>query len=174
MKKLHLFIATSLDNYIARKDGGIDWLFTDQDYGYQSFYETVDTVVMGRITYEQTLEFGEYPYKEKMSYVFSRSKNTSSSENVQFIDLDIIEFTTKLKRRGGKDVWLVGGSQIISVLHQAGLIDDYILFIHPVILGKGIPLFRNNVKFSRFSLKEVEKFDNGLVKLKYNLDGKLK
>lgn len=174
MKKLNLFIATSLDNYIARKDGGVDWLFTDQDYGYQSFYEMVDTVVMGRVTYDQTREFGEYPYKEKMSYIFSRVKKTEPSDNVEFIDTDIIEFTTKLKRRGGKDVWLVGGSQIISILHQAELIDDYILFIHPVILGKGIPLFRNNVKFSRMALKEVEKFDNGLVKLKYNLNGKQK
>ncbi len=124
---------------------------------------------MGRKTYDQAQEFGEYPYKDKTSYVFSKSKKKVSADNIQFIDTDIIQFTIKLKHQAGKDVWLVGGSQIISILHHARLIDDYILFIHPVILGKGIPLFRDNVKFSRLNLTEVEKFDNGLVKIKYRL-----
>jgi dihydrofolate reductase len=73
MRKVKLFIASSLDGYIAREDGSIDWLYTDGDYGYMQFYNSVNTVLMGRKTYDQTLGFGiEYPYKDKKNYVFSQ------------------------------------------------------------------------------------------------------
>jgi dihydrofolate reductase len=65
MRKIKLYIASSLDNYIASEDGSIDWLFSDADYGYAKFYDSIDTILVGRKTYEQSLRFEEYPYKEK-------------------------------------------------------------------------------------------------------------
>lgn len=165
-RKIVLFIACSLDGYIARANGDIDWLFDDQDYGYAKFYESIDTVLVGRKTYEQASSFEEFPFKGKDCYVFSRSAN-NEDEIVKFVDGDIVNFTEELKSKEGKDIWLVGGAEIIEVLLSANLIDTFIISIHPILLGNGIPLFKKQEVETKLVLKNSVKFSSGLVQLHY-------
>jgi len=147
MPRIKLYIATSLDGFIARENGSIDWLTKyennpETDYGYSEFYASIGKVLMGRKTYEQALGFGEWPYREKKSYVFTRQKESIRRENnVEFISEDIGEFVHQLKGNTEEDIWLVGGSQIIKVFFEENLVQDLIVFVVPIILGSGIPLF---------------------------------
>ena len=165
MRKVRLFIASSLDGYIAREDGSVDWLFSDADYGYSECYGSIDAVVMGRKTYEKSLEFEEYPFRGKKAYVFSRS---AKKKGVEFVS-DVVGFMKKLVRSKGKDIWLVGGSEIVSTFLNEGLIDEIILSVHPVILGRGIPLFKNVWKEVWLKLQKSLSFDSGLVQIHYTL-----
>jgi dihydrofolate reductase len=97
MRQVILFIASSLDGYIARTSGDVDWLFTDQDYGYTDFFANIDTLLMGRHTYEQVLSFGEYPYQGKQGFVFSRTRGGVSDENVTFISDNLASFVESLR-----------------------------------------------------------------------------
>lgn len=171
MRKVKLFIACSLDGFIARPDGAVDWLFTDDDYGYLAFYDSIDTTLMGNKTYQQVLSDGEFPYLGKNNYVFTRQTNLPSTAQVIFIAEDIVSFTQKLKKSSGKDIWLIGGGAIINILYQAGLIDEYILAIHPVILGKGIPLFPGPIGEQKLLLQDVKTYSTGLVQLTYEKAG---
>src|SRR5438093_2485608 len=127
MKKVILFIASSLDGFIARRDGTIDWLFTGSDYGYAQFYDSIDTVLVGRKTFDQVLEFSKSPFENKKCFVFTRQTNLSNqnSQNMQFSH-NIIETVGQLIRSSGKDIWLVGGSEIILVLLNAEMINEII------------------------------------------------
>ena len=168
MRKVVLFIATSIDGFIAGKDGNTVWLFTDGDFGYQAFYNSIDTTLMGYNTYFFIKHFPVFPYPDKKNYVFSRKKRIPEEHPVEFIFGDVVEFTRNLKKTEGKNIWLVGGSQINSLLLNADLIDQMIISVHPVALGTGIKLFKDEslAKFS-FSLIHHEVFDRGLVQLTY-------
>ena len=175
MPRIKLYIATSLDGFIARENGSIDWLTKyennpETDYGYSEFYASIGKVLMGRKTYEQALGFGEWPYREKKSYVFTRQKESIRRENnVEFISEDIGEFVRQLKRNTEEDIWLVGGSQIIKVFFEENLVQDLIVFVVPIILGSGIPLFDHIGKEIGFRTGRVERYENGLVKLEYEV-----
>jgi dihydrofolate reductase len=166
MRKLILFIASSLDGYIARSSGAVDWLFTDQDYGYTNFLASIDTVLIGRKTYDQLLTFGEYPYVGKKSFVFSRQSN-AGNENVDFINRELIGFIESLKMTNGKNIWLVGGAEIIQLCLQQDLIDEFIISIQPIILGEGMELFRSPLSMKKLKLQCSETFNTGLVQLTY-------
>jgi len=125
MRKIKLFIACSLDGYIAKEDGSVNWLPENTDSGYDQFYSSIDTVLMGQKTYEQILTFGKYPYKDKISYVFSRNPNQKKDENVEFTS-EVEEFTKKLVSSSGKDIWLVGGSEIASTFVNLKFVDELI------------------------------------------------
>ena len=168
MRKVILFIATSLDGYIASKDGSVDWLFTDNDYGTTVFIKSVDTILMGRKTYEQAVEFGLEFYKGKKIYVFTKSKKLKSIGGVEIIHEDAASLTQKLTRKKGKDIWLMGGRELNSSLQRKNLIDEYNLFVHPIILGRGIPLFTNPAGISKLKLKSYKKFSSGLVRINYS------
>ena len=167
MRKIKLFIACSLDGFIARKDGGIDWLSSGGDYGYKKFYASVDAVLMGRKTYELALKLGE-TYKDKRAIVFTRQKNFKKNSNVEFVS-DIVPFTKKLKNSKGKDIWIVGGGEIVSVLLNNNLVDEMRIFVHPIILGKGISLFLNVKKDVKLKLIGTSEFEDGLVKMEYKV-----
>lgn len=169
MRKVILFIAASLDGYIARKDGAIDWLFTEGDYGYQEFYQSIDTTLTGNTTYQQTLTFGEFPYPGKTNYVFTRNQNQAKHNQVTFVSSDVPDFVRQLKQASGKDIWLVGGGQINTILLNAGLIDEMIVSIHPIILGEGIPLFAGQPREKKTTLVAVKSFDSGLIQLHYQI-----
>jgi dihydrofolate reductase len=171
MRKVKLFVASSLDCYIAREDGGIDWLYTDADYGYEKFYDSIDTIIMGRKSYEQSLTFDVYPYKGKKVYVFTRKKvrRNNNEQDCEYIDTNIQDFVTNLTQLIGKDIWLLGGGEIVSVLLNAGLVDEIILSIHPIILGTGIPLLRNIQKQVNLKLENSLSFERGLTQLCYKV-----
>ena len=155
MRKIILNIVCSLDGYIAREDGSIDWLPTDGgDFGMKKFMNSIDTVLLGRTTYEQILTFDcDYPYANKKSYVFS-SKPGENKDGVEFIS-DMVNFSKKLVELPGKDIWLVGGGKIISTFLKAGLIDEIILSKLPTVIGSGIPLFQNINKDIKFDILET-------------------
>lgn len=175
MPRIKLYIATSLDGFIARENGSIDWLTEydnnpETDYGYSKFYSSIGTVLMGRKTYEQVLGFGDWPYKEKKSYVFTRQKESLRRENnVEFASGGIKEFVHQLKGSTEEDIWLMGGSQLIKAFLEENLIQDLIIFVVPKILGSGIPLFDHIGKEIRLKTLRVEKYENGLVRMDYEV-----
>lgn len=160
MRKVILFIASSLDSYIARPSSDIDWLFTDQDYGYSEFFATVDTVLMGRKTYKQVLTFGEYPYKEKKTYVFTNNSSLKRYNNAD-IATDVRKFVDNLRQVDGKNIWLIGGSLLIRDFMSKNLVDELILSIHPIILGEGIPLFAHQINATSLKLNGCQKIQFG-------------
>lgn len=166
MRKLVLFIATSLDGYIAGPKGEIDWLFTDQDYGYREFYATIDTVLIGRKTYELALSFEDYPYEDVEVIVFSRG-NWPANPDVRFVSCDLGAVVSDLKSRPGKNIWLVGGAEIVAECLLHDLIDEFVISIHPVILGSGIPLFENGLPRRQLQYSNCETFNTGLVQITY-------
>jgi dihydrofolate reductase len=165
MRKVILFIASSLDGYIARENGDIDWLPENTSSGYDEFIKSVDTVIMGRKTYDQILTFGNYPYKEKKSLVFTRKKDCSD-ENVEFVN--DIEKIKNLFSDSGKDIWLIGGAKIISAFVNLGIVDEIILSVIPVVLGKGIPLFSDMQKELELELLKTTNYEK-LVELHYKI-----
>ncbi|HLD97061.1 MAG TPA: dihydrofolate reductase family protein, partial [Candidatus Nanoarchaeia archaeon] len=139
----------------------------DNDYGYKKFYSSIDTILTGRKTYEQALGFGEWPYPGKKCYVLSRKPDNKADKNVEFA-ANATALANELKRQSGKGIWLVGGSEIITALLNAGLVDEFVVSIHPIILGSGIPLFAGIKKQQRLKLKDVKTFKTGLVQLMYD------
>jgi dihydrofolate reductase len=166
MRKLVLYITASLDGYIARQSGAVDWLCTDQDYGYTAFFAGVDTVLMGRKTYEEVLSFGAYPYQGTRGFVFSRITR-SPDANVTCISGDLVSFVTELKGAPGKSIWLVGGGEIVAECVRHDLVDEFIVSVHPIILGTGIPLFLSGLPELPLQLVPVEHLRSGLVQMSY-------
>lgn len=147
-RKVILYIAVSLDGFIADQAGKIDWLetateFIEEDNRYTQFYANVDTVILGRTTYDQVvneLAPGNYPYKDATSYVLT-SRPEENQENVIFTQADLSSLVRELKSQPGGDIWLVGGSSVVMPLLKENLIDEYQLSTLPIILGGGIRLF---------------------------------
>ena len=169
MRPVILYIADSLDGYIARTDGRVDWLFSDADYGYTDFLKSIDTIVMGRKTYDQLLTFGEYPYRGKEVYVVSRSRAGQRDENVTFVGEEIVKKIRTLRAGDGNGIWLVGGSQLIRLFRAERLIDEIIVSIHPILLGTGIPLFMPLGLETPLEFVSSESFPSGLVQLRYQV-----
>ncbi|MBU9722751.1 MULTISPECIES: dihydrofolate reductase family protein [Bacillaceae] len=172
MRKLVLFIATSLDGYIATKDESLDWLFKvdgEGDNGYSEFYETVDTILMGRKTYDWIIQqgIGEFPYKDKECYVFSRSP-IEDNENVSFINENITSFTQELIKQGGKNIWIVGGGELLHSFLKEKMVDEMIVTIAPTIIGNGIPLFKEGKLKLDLKLKGTRTY-NQFVELHYEV-----
>jgi dihydrofolate reductase len=171
MPHVTLYIATSLDGYIARADGGIDWLDAvqrpDTDYGYHAFYDTIEAVLLGRKTYELAESFGEWPYPGKPSYVFTRQRLTSTRNDVFFTAAEPAALVRELNDRGLKRLWLVGGGELVAAFQRERLIDEYIVSIIPVSLGNGIPLFPPPGQELPLELTGCERFPSGLVQLRY-------
>ena len=170
MRRIILYIATSIDGYIATPDGGVEWLDeipnpNKTDHGYNPLMDFIDAVLMGGRTYHEIIGFGvEWPYKSKVTYVVSRrNSNVTPNENVHFITEDIMPEITRLKNEPGKDIWLVGGGELTAILLNANLIDEMRLCIAPVILGQGIPLFPNKPKESSWTLTDSKAYDTGIV-----------
>jgi dihydrofolate reductase len=171
-RKLVLYIATSLDGYIATEDDSLEWLFKiegEGDNGYSEFYNTVDTILIGRRTYDWIIEKekGNFPYKNKKCYVFSKSEK-GKNENVEFINQDVVEFTNKIKRLDGGNIWLVGGGVLLNSFIKERLVDEFIINISPTLIGHGIPLFKKNDFELELKLKGIRRF-NQFVELHYEV-----
>ncbi len=166
MTTVLVYIASSLDGYIARENDGIDWLPNATESGYGAFYDSIDTVIMGKTTYDQVLTFGEYPYKDKKSFVFT-SSTQNKDENIEFL-LDVEKFVKDGFPDAGENIWLVGGAQIIASFLNQGAIDEIIISVIPIILGKGKPLFKNIENETKLEFVKTVKYDQ-LVDLYYKV-----
>jgi dihydrofolate reductase len=169
-RKVVLYIATSLDGYIATEEESLEWLFkieSEGDAGYSEFYETVDTILMGRKTYDwiMAMEKGKFPYENKECYVFSNTLN-GKTENVEFVNEEVVSFTKKLKSEAGKDIWIVGGGELLHLFLLNKLVDEYIITIAPTLIGKGIPLFKEADYELELELLDVKRF-NQFAQLHY-------
>ena len=139
------------------------------DHGYGEFYETLDTTIIGRKTYQEVLGFGvDWPYSNCETFVVSSNPSTSiETPNTTLIDANIIDRVRELKMEPGKDIWLIGGGELITWFLNEGLVDEMTLNVVPVILGKGIPLFPGTPKETSFELKASQPFETGIVNLTY-------
>lgn len=163
-----LFIATSLDGYIAGPDDDLSWLFTDEDYGFSDFYAHVDTLIMGRGTYDVVGTFGEWPYKGKRAIIVSRKGDVEIKTPMTTVESgDMVEFLERLENEGAKNVWLVGGGELVRSFLKQHLIDRITVSMHPVLLGTGIPLFPGGFPRTMLQLDTVEPYETGLVQLNY-------
>ncbi|MDF2943178.1 MAG: hypothetical protein K0S01_2036 [Herbinix sp.] len=170
-RKVILYIAQSLDGYIAREDNDISWLSVveqkNEDYGYGDFIKSIDTVIMGRKTYEKVLSFGiEFPHKDKKCYVLSKT-HKGSDQNVQFYNDSVDELISNLRSEEGDDIFIDGGAEVVKEFRNSNLIDEYILSIIPIFLGKGIRLFKESEIENKLKLMDSKTFVTGLVQLKY-------
>jgi dihydrofolate reductase len=175
MRKVILFTAVSLDGYIAKDDHSLDWLFGVQgegDNGFEQFYEEVDSIVMGRSTYEQILilENGKWPYVNKECIVASSSMETGN-EFVEVLKKDVAASVKTLKEKPGKDIWIVGGGGLLHSLLPFRIVDEMILTIAPSVLGKGIPLFRSHEEEISLELTDMRRY-NQFVQLHYSFKNK--
>ena len=173
MRKVKLYIAISLDGKIAKPDGNLDWLHNvpnpdKTDHGYAAFLSAVDTTLMGNKTYKEVLGFGiEWPYGNLTNYVFTRNSDLKDDGRVKFISSDIVSFVAQLKEQEGKDIWLIGGGEINTILLNAGLIDEMLVFVMPVVIGKGISIFEGDVNEAQLKLADVHQYGSGAVRLTY-------
>lgn len=176
-RKVVLYIAETLDGYIAETDGRVDFL-VDSDYTtgdtndreYDKLVKHIDTVVMGRKTYDQVvkqLSPNDYPYAKFENYIMTRHPG-QSIDNIHFMNEEVTDLVKRLKNQPSKkDIWIIGGSSIIAPLVNSDLIDTYQIGIVPIVLGDGIPLFSTQTKFKELNLESAKKV-NGIVYLTYN------
>lgn len=175
--RFSVFIATSLDGFIARKDGSLDWLPgsdgapSNEDTGYEVFYASVDTLVMGRNTYELVQTFGEWPYAGKRVVVLSSRYPESMqkiADEVFGIAASPADIADQLQRLGAKHVYVDGGKTIQGFL-GAGLIDEITLTRIPILLGEGIPLFGELKSDVCLLHRSTRSFDSGMVQSRYEV-----
>ena len=173
MRKVTFSVANSLDNYIAREDGAVDWLLSGEEAASEltEFWKTIDAVVIGRKSYEPVLKSGTpFPtYPGVKNYVLSRTLKESPDENVEIIREDAAEFVRKLKMGEGKGIFVMGGGLLAKPLLEANLIDEVEVNIHPVLLGSGIPLFHEMSHQIELELIECKSFKNGCVSISYRV-----
>lgn len=171
MPKTILYIASSLDGYIARADGGIDWLSVvdseGTDYGYAEFYAGVDAIAMGSRTYQQVLGFGEWPYPDRRVFVFTHRPLERITSEVTLTDQQPDELVCGLDETGIHTLWLAGGGHLVASFMQHKLIDEYIISVIPAVLGDGIRLFGESLPRNRLELVRSTNYPSGLVQLHY-------
>lgn len=170
-RKLILYIATSLDGYIAKPGDNLDFLSIvareGEDYGYGEFIKTVDTVILGRKTYDWVMgQVETFPHADKETYVATRTAKPSSGKT-HFYTGDLKELIVDLKKKGGKNIFVDGGAEVVHALMQDDLIDEYIISIIPVFVGDGIQLFKDGRPEMPLKLQSCVKYDAGLVQLHY-------
>lgn len=174
MRKIIYSLAASLDGCIARDDGAIDWLpvpTEKQDYGQAVFLRRVDTLVFGRKTYEQALGLGAWPFGARACYVLSRKWAGQRDARARFVGGNVAALLRRLKRGPGRDIWLVGGGESAHACLEAGLVDEIILTVIPIVLGGGLPAFLRSLRSRRLKLRRCRAFADGLVQLRYAVAG---
>jgi dihydrofolate reductase len=172
MRKVILALAVSLDSLIEGPNGEYDWCFTDQDYGITELMNRVDAVFMGRKTYELILtmnDVGIEGFSKLKNYVFS-TRLEKIKEDAILIKGNIKDEVERIKNEDGKDIWLFGGAGLTTSLVNLGLVDELSLAVHPIILGKGTPLFRDIQNRIKLKLTGSKIYSSGLVSLTYQIE----
>jgi dihydrofolate reductase len=169
MRKVILGLGISLDGYIARPDGAVDFLFMPKDYSMADFFASVDTFVMGRKTLDAALRMGDGSgsFGGMAAYVLSRSQPAGERDGLVFTRESPAELVRRIRRRPGKHIWMMGGGELARAFLAADLIDELYLGVVPVLLGEGIPLFPGGFPQRDFRLLENKTYSKGLIALKY-------
>jgi len=169
VRKVVLGVGISLDGYIARPDGSVDFLFMPKDYSMAAFFKRIDTAVMGRKTYEMGLKLGggKISSPGMKCYVFSRTLNAGERNGVMVVVDSPKQFVSALRKKKGKDIWLMGGGELTREFLREDLVDGLYLGVVPVLIGEGIPAFPNGFPQRNFALTENKTFSQGLIALKY-------
>ena len=169
MGKIIYYVAASMDGYIADADGGVDWLPEGdaEGYGYEEFYAGVDALVMGRRTYDQAVGFDQWLFSSKPVYVFTSRPPDDNPHGVEFVSSTPDEFARSVATSYSGMVWLLGGANLAEQFRRAGLIDEYLVHVMPVILGRGVPLFGGDAPHTALNLIEARAYDDGVVMLHY-------
>jgi dihydrofolate reductase len=165
------YAASSLDGYIATADGGVDWLDPyqggEEDYGYAEFYASVEALLLGSRTYEVSLRMGEWQAPDTPSWVFTHRELPIAHPSVSLTSADPADVVATLRESGLKRAWLMGGGELAASFRSAGLITRYMIFVVPIVLGGGVPLFADAAERSPLSLIHAKPYSSGLVQLDY-------
>jgi dihydrofolate reductase len=173
-RKIIVNVATTADGYLARPDGNLDWL-TERPvpkdfYGLLEFERSTDAKILGRKTFDQSLAMGAHFRTDDVRYVFSRRLSpTAVPAGVHFVNDSIHAFVRRLRTQAGKDVWLMGGGEIIGSLLDEGVIDEFIITVVPIFIGEGIPLLVRRHRKVELGLIGVRQFPDGVVQLRYQV-----
>lgn len=170
-RKVILYIAMSLDGYIAKKDDDLGFLSMvekeGEDYGYNDFVSTVDAVIVGRKTYDKVLSMGfDFPHSNKDAYIITRTARDPIG-SVKFYTGSLPALVAELKAQKGKHIFVDGGAEIVHELLKENLIDEFYISIIPILLGDGISLFKDERPELKLKLMSVKQFETGLVQLHY-------
>jgi dihydrofolate reductase len=178
MRKIIVYIATSADGFIARRDGAVDWLDRPRikgNYGMGEFYSSIDTILWGRKTYDMVLRFLEEgkdnssSYEKLKNYAFSRRPPKKVVPGFEFVKEPIPEFAKRVRSLAGKDIWMMGGAGIIGSFLDEGEIDEFIIHVIPTFIGEGIPLIAPRHRTVPLKLVSCRKFSDGVVRLHYEM-----
>ena len=177
-RKIITYIATSVDGYIARPDGDVEWLNRRPraDYGMKRFYATIDTILLGRKTYDWALAyFAKIGKKEGMfdtkviHYVFTRKPPEHAPAGVEFVSEPVKAFLQRLRSKPGKHIWMMGGGELIASFLDAGEIDEFDIHVIPVFIGEGIPLVAPRHRDIALRLRSSRKYPDGVVRIHYEV-----
>jgi len=178
-RKIIVYIATSADGYIARPDGDVEWLNRRPDtvdYGMSEFYSTIDTILWGRKTYDWLLDYHQKRGKTEglfdtklANYVFSRKPPTPAAAGVDFVSEPVKAFAQRLRAKPGKQIWMMGGGELIASFLDAGEIDEFDIHVIPVFIGEGIPLVAPRHRDIPLRLCSSHVYPDGVVRLRYEV-----
>ena len=173
-RRVIVHIATSADGYIARPDGDIDWLTSFPApkgfYGLNAFMKTIDVKVLGRKTYEASLELGAKFGAKDPAIVFSRqSAPPTLPDGVEWVTEPVGAYMTRVFAKPGKDIWLMGGGEIIASFLDAKAIDEFVVTVAPVFIGDGLPLIARRHRLDHLKLISSERFEDGFVQTRYRV-----
>jgi dihydrofolate reductase len=170
-RKVILYISMSLDGYIAKPHDDLSFLSIveqdGQDYGYEEFVNTVDTVILGRKTYDKVISMGfDFPHADKDAYIITRTPRPTIG-SIKFYTGDLKSLVDRLKSENGKNIFCDGGAEIVNELLKDEFIDEFIISVIPILLGNGVKLFKDNRPEQRVELVSVKSFERGLIQLQY-------
>ena len=173
-RKVIVHIATSADGYIARPDGDLEWLTSRPApkgfYGMNAFMRSIDTMLLGRKTYDDSLRMGAKFDSKSRTIVFSRhAPPAGAPSGVEFVNGAIGPFLSRLREQPGKDIWLMGGGDLIASFLDEQAIDEFVISVAPVFIGDGIPLIARRHRHVPLDLHSIERFEDGLVQLHYHV-----
>lgn len=173
MRKLIAYLATSADGFIARPDGDVAWLDRprpENDYGMSAFLRSVDTVVMGRLTWEAGQKLGGAVVEGKRNIVLSRTLPSYGCPGATVENVEPAAFAKKLRSEKGRNVWLMGGANVFGSFLTAGALDELIIHVVPVLIGTGISLLDAAPRQTELTLRSTRRFADGVVKLHYEIN----
>jgi dihydrofolate reductase len=166
-RKVLLGLGISLDGYIARPDGSVDFLFMPKDYSMGPFFKTIDTAVLGRKTYDDGLKMGGTFTGKTKYYVFSRTLPPGMRNGAMVTNDSPAAVIAEIRKSPGKHVWLMGGGELIREFLKEDLVDELYIGVVPVLIGEGIPLFPSGFPQREFNLVENKSYSGGMIALKY-------